>query len=203
MANQPAAGWYPDPKDPGQRRYWDGTKWTEHTQAQPAQAPQQAPQPAPAARPARPSPQAPAQSPRAPAQAAPPQAAPAQRPPQAPPAPAAPPARPAPPGPEGPPGGYVAPMPPGGVRPAWTGAPLAGWGHRVGATIIDGLITSIPFVIGIALILGGKGGLGLLLYLLGLVAAFVYYPLTMSRPAPRNGQTIGKQVVGIRVSKDD
>lgn len=28
---QAPAGWYPDPDVPGQRRYWDGTAWTDHT----------------------------------------------------------------------------------------------------------------------------------------------------------------------------
>jgi hypothetical protein len=26
-----AAGWYPDPNEPGTQRYWDGMTWTEHT----------------------------------------------------------------------------------------------------------------------------------------------------------------------------
>ena len=26
-SNTPAAGWYPDPKDPSNQRYWDGSKW--------------------------------------------------------------------------------------------------------------------------------------------------------------------------------
>jgi hypothetical protein len=30
---QPPAGWYPDPQDANQQRYWDGTSWTGHTAA--------------------------------------------------------------------------------------------------------------------------------------------------------------------------
>lgn len=31
MTTQP--GWYPDPQNPAVMRYWDGTQWTQHTQA--------------------------------------------------------------------------------------------------------------------------------------------------------------------------
>lgn len=30
MGDLPAAGWYPDPEDASQQRYWDGQQWTDH-----------------------------------------------------------------------------------------------------------------------------------------------------------------------------
>jgi len=56
MNNVPPAGWFPDPSVPGQQRYWDGARWTEHTA--PAAAPVQQPQ-APVAPVAPVAPQAP------------------------------------------------------------------------------------------------------------------------------------------------
>ena len=32
----PAPGWYDDPSQPGAQRWWDGTQWTQQTQAGPA-----------------------------------------------------------------------------------------------------------------------------------------------------------------------
>ena len=36
----PEAGWYQDPHNPNQQRYWDGSTWTEHTHDAPFEAPQ-------------------------------------------------------------------------------------------------------------------------------------------------------------------
>ena len=33
MTSQPAAGWYPNPQDSTQSRWWDGEAWTDHTNA--------------------------------------------------------------------------------------------------------------------------------------------------------------------------
>lgn len=46
----PAAGWYPDPTDPGLTRWWNGTAWTGHVLPPPSAAPlAPPPQPAPVA----------------------------------------------------------------------------------------------------------------------------------------------------------
>src|SRR4051794_4144454 len=51
----PAANWYPDPQDPNQLRYWDGSRWTDHRAARQPPAENQPPavnapaQPEPAA----------------------------------------------------------------------------------------------------------------------------------------------------------
>lgn len=39
MNQQPQAGWYPDPNQPQQLRYWDGSSWTEHTAPPPGATP--------------------------------------------------------------------------------------------------------------------------------------------------------------------
>lgn len=38
MAQNTPAGWFPDPDQPGQARWWDGNAWTEHRQPAPPQA---------------------------------------------------------------------------------------------------------------------------------------------------------------------
>jgi len=91
---------------------------------------------------------------------------------------------------------------------------LAGWGRRLVATLLDGLIVGVP-----ALIIMGALGIGVvdasasgsdvgLLALIGailvtalvfVVVSLIYAPLTMMRKGEHNGQTLGKQALGIRV----
>ena len=87
------------------------------------------------------------------------------------------------------PGGGYAPQPYGGppayapgpmMPPALQNQQLAGWGVRVGATLIDTILAFITLgIVGIAnWFLGGRQG-------------------------ERNGQTLGKQICNIRVVKED
>lgn len=117
-----------------------------------------------------------------------------------------------------PPGGWDAAPP----DPTPVLAPAAGWWRRVGATLIDGLIIAIPagavavmlvlpllgplapgdlfesvggFLLGLLIVFGYL----MLVLVLTLVTLVLYGGFTMSRPGPRNGQTVGKQALGIRV----
>jgi uncharacterized RDD family membrane protein YckC len=145
--------------------------------------------------------------------------APARGPQAPPPAPEAPPGyAPRAPGPERTPS-YGGPVPPGGwqqpiARPksGWAGRPLASWGSRVGATLIDWLVLLIPGAILAALLIGAyddDSSVGaivvtsMLSVLLWSVLLLFYAPLLMMRRGERNGQTLGKQLVGIRVVRDN
>jgi uncharacterized RDD family membrane protein YckC len=135
--------------------------------------------------------------------------------PQAPaPGPQAPPPRPqAPPEPPG----YGGPVPPGGWQQpiarqeaGWVGRPLATWGSRVAAQVIDWLVLLVPAAILVALVVGGNDsdswgaiiGTSLLALLIWSVILLLYAPLLMRRQGERNGQTLGKQFVGITVVRD-
>jgi uncharacterized RDD family membrane protein YckC len=122
------------------------------------------------------------------------------------------------PAPEQPPGGYPGPVPPGGWQQplpqqpqVWTGAPLAGWGPRVGATLLDAVVMLAavialfaPGVILLAVDATAAGVALLILGGLGYLAVYVFYgAYFMQRPDEHNGQTLGKQWVGIRVVRDN
>jgi uncharacterized RDD family membrane protein YckC len=115
---------------------------------------------------------------------------------------------PIPDGPETPPSGWQQPIATS-TGPGWEGKQLASWGSRVGATLLDGLILLIPVTAVIVLVVvvalndatSGivAGALSGLLYLVVLIA---YAPTLMAREGEHNGQTWGKQIVGIRVVRD-
>jgi uncharacterized RDD family membrane protein YckC len=115
------------------------------------------------------------------------------------------------------PPGYSGPVPPGGWQqplarttalPA--GVQLASWDSRVGASLLDSLVLLVLLLVlvapGVALgIATNRGGLGAGIGVLGLfvwmVLALLYAPVLMRRAGHRNGQSLGKQWVGIRVHR--
>jgi uncharacterized RDD family membrane protein YckC len=113
---------------------------------------------------------------------------------------------PIPDGPETPPSGWQQPI----ASPSgWEGRQLASWWSRVGATLLDWLILLIPVTLLIVLVVvvflsSDVGGIvtAILSSLLYLVAVLFYAPLLMGREGVHNGQTWGKQIVGIRVVRD-
>lgn len=129
-------------------------------------------------------------------------------------------------GPESAPG-YGGPVPPGGWRQAvarapgdaaWVGRPLASWGSRVAAAIVDGVIVGIPALVLFFVFVAGAVGLtgddndasawaviggAILWVLLATAFALLYAPATTARRGPHNGQTWGKQLLGIRVLRDN
>jgi uncharacterized RDD family membrane protein YckC len=170
--------------------------------------------------PDRPDPERPTgpETPRGPEAPAPGPQAPAPGPQAPPPPPQGPPAD-APPAPDSAPS-YGGPVPPGGwqqpiARPesGWAGKPLASWGSRLGAYLIDFLVVLIPVVLLAILIFGGVAdddssfwewvGASILYALLFGAVFLLYAPLLMMRQGERNGQTLGKQTVGIRVVRDN
>ncbi|MDX6273712.1 MAG: hypothetical protein QOJ92_922 [Frankiales bacterium] len=105
-------------------------------------------------------------------------------------------------------GGYGAPgygAPAGGVPAPMGGMPeLAGWGSRVGATLLDGLIGA--GIIVVALIVGAilgqaSKGLGLVVIILGYLAGIAFGFWNNYRMGV-TGQTIGKKQLGIFVRKE-
>jgi uncharacterized RDD family membrane protein YckC len=114
---------------------------------------------------------------------------------------------PIPDGPETPPSGWQQPI---AAPSGWEGKQLASWGSRVGATLLDWLILLIPvtalIVLVVVVALNSTGGgivIGILSGLLYLLALLFYAPVLMGRQGAQNGQTWGKQIVGIRVVRDN
>ena len=132
------------------------------------------------------------------------------------------------PGPESPPvppgtqSQYAGPAPPGGLQQppmASRAGQLAGWEYRLGATLLDFLIVGaagfvLGFILGLILGIGfvaagseDDTGLNIAANVIGIVVGFAVYAAytgaLMTRDGARNGQTVGKQVLGIRVIRVD
>jgi uncharacterized RDD family membrane protein YckC len=87
---------------------------------------------------------------------------------------------------------------------------LASWGIRAGAYLIDALaIAVVPFIVGVAvLVVDGDSDdsrqlAQTLIYVVGIPIALLYAPLLLMRRGARNGQTLGKHALGIRVVRED
>ena len=93
-------------------------------------------------------------------------------------------------------------MPPYSPPPQTGARPFAGWWSRVAAQIIDWIIVSIiPIALYFIVFSNNDAGTYLLSGLILLVGA-VYYALTIGRSGENNGQTIGMQVVNIRIVRE-
>jgi uncharacterized RDD family membrane protein YckC len=108
-----------------------------------------------------------------------------------------------------PPGGWQQPIArsalPADVR-------LAGWWSRVGAVVLDAIFMTIVTLAlwapGIVLVVVQNGGaLGITLLIVGILVSIAFWLLYaaafMQRDGRRNGQTLGKQMAGIRVIRID
>ena len=117
---------------------------------------------------------------------------------------------------------YQAPLP-GQPGYQWgAGAPaynFANFGQRLVSVIIDGLIltalVAIPTIIGIVLIANSVStdadgnsevtngtliGIAVLFFIIAFIIAVLYEPLLTARKGPKNGQTPGRSVAGIRIT---
>ena len=81
----------------------------------------------------------------------------------------------------------------------------AGWWRRAAAVLLDVLIVSVPTTAVLGLTAGTWtvgdvfAGLGLVWLFLAPDLVGIYAPLLMARGGRHNGQTLGKQALGIRV----
>lgn len=96
-----------------------------------------------------------------------------------------------------PPGGAY---PGGAPYPSW--GPFASWGQRVGATLLDGLITGLPgFIIIIAGLAIGHG-VGIFIAIIGYLAVVVFGIWNVVFRQGNTGQTLGKSQVGIKLIRE-
>jgi uncharacterized RDD family membrane protein YckC len=76
----------------------------------------------------------------------------------------------------------------------------ASWWGRVGATILDGIITAVPLLLGVGASAAGTDILGELLVLVYFLGVLFYAPILLYA---NDGRTWGKQAADIRVERLD
>jgi uncharacterized RDD family membrane protein YckC len=109
-----------------------------------------------------------------------------------------------------PPGGWERPVGPPKHEPQEYMSRLATWGSRFAAWLIDALIMVVPWLVaaGVTFLATRSSVLfavltGLLTAALAFAVSVVYASVLMARKDERNGQTWGKQAMGIRVIRVD
>jgi uncharacterized RDD family membrane protein YckC len=109
-----------------------------------------------------------------------------------------------------PPGGWHEPLPPPATLPP--GTELACWGSRFGARVLDALVLIVILLLvaapgGVLLGLESSGTLGIVLLIVGILIDLaiwaLYRPFLVRRHGRRNGQTLGKQWLGIRAIRNN
>ncbi len=80
---------------------------------------------------------------------------------------------------------------------------LAGYGSRVGAYLLDSLVVALLAGIVVVAVGGDSDDVQLYAIAASILAAFTYAPLLLCRSGSHNGQTLGKQALGIRVVRHD
>ena len=101
------------------------------------------------------------------------------------------------------------PPPPGhayapGVPAGLAGHRLASWGQRVGASAINAALRLAAVIPAVVAFVAGSEVAGALLLVAALVWDYVLLaPVFMMREGKHNGQSLGKQMVGIRVVRED
>ncbi|MDX6649744.1 MAG: hypothetical protein QOJ97_1695 [Solirubrobacteraceae bacterium] len=93
-------------------------------------------------------------------------------------------------------------------QPVYKGMECATWGTRVGAALLDWVFSLVvPLAVGIPLAASGVNGLeiagGVIIVAALTIGWPVYASVTEARTGEHAGQTIGKQLVGIRVVRDN
>jgi len=91
----------------------------------------------------------------------------------------------------------------GGAAPS--GPPLASWGQRVGAALVDGLIGGGIYLVGFLLgsVVGNASdAVGVFLFVVAAIASIVFFFWNLVQQG-KTGQTVGKKMLNIRLVRLD